>query len=161
VAARELLVEYGRLDFYESLLELLGCAHLSREIVEQHLAALAGVFDAAKAVIKTPIFFASDLTEAARPIAIEGSRELIEQGYHREAIFWIVATFSRCQKVLYHDAPVETQERFTPGYRHLLGDLGIASFVDLQQRSHQIKSFLPPLWEVAEAIMAANPDIEA
>jgi hypothetical protein len=59
------------------------------------------VFDTAKAVIKTPFSFASDISDAAGPIAIDGSRELIERGLHREAVFWIVVTYSRCQKVLF------------------------------------------------------------
>ncbi len=53
------------------------------------------------------------------------------------------------------------QERFSPGYRQLLGDLGIISFADLQQRSEQVKALLPQVWAVAEAIMVANPNIEA
>jgi hypothetical protein len=160
VAARELLAEYGHLDFYETLLELLGCARMSRERVGQHLAALAEAFDAAKSVIKTPFPFASDISDIARPIAIDGSRDLIERGSYREAIFWIVATYSRCQKVLHHDASVEMQEQFSPGYRELLADLGITSFADLQQRGEQVRQSLPRVWEVAEAIMAANPGID-
>src|SRR5579884_501523 len=160
LAARELLAEYNHLDFYETLLEMLGCAQMSRARVEEHLAALGEAFDAAKTVIKTPYRFAADLTDIARPIAIDGSRELIERGFHREAIFWMVATYSRCQWVLSHDAPVEMQERFRPGYRQLLGDLDIASFPDLQRRSEQVKEYIPRVWEVAEAIMAANPEIE-
>ncbi len=160
LAARTLLTEYDRLDIYEPLLELLGCARMSRAQVEQHLAALAEVFDAAASVVKTPFFFASDLSRLARPIAIDGSRELMERGYHREAIFWIAATYSRCQKVLYHDAPATLQERFHPGFQRLLSDLGIQSSADLQRRAEQIKAFLPRLWEVAEAILNANPEIE-
>lgn len=159
-AVRELLSEYGHLDFYDTLLETLGCAGMSREDVERHLAALTDVFDAASTVVKTPFFFASSISDVARLIAIDGSRELIESDHHREAIFWIVATYSRCRKVLYHDAPVEMQNRFDPGYRQLLGDLGITSFADLQQRSSQVEALLPRVWEVAEAIMAANPVIE-
>ncbi len=160
VAARDLLADYGRLEFYHTLLELLGCAHMSRARVEQHLAALAAVFDVAKEVVTTPFAFASDLSERARPIAIDGSRELIERGYHREAMFWVAVTYSRCQKVLYHDGSVEMRERFNPGYWSLLGELGIASFTDLQQRGEQVKALLPRVWEVADAIIAANPDIE-
>ena len=160
LAARELLAEYGQAAFYETLLDLLGCARISRTRAEQHLAALAEVFDVAAAVVKTPFPFASDLSAVARPIAIDGSRELIERGDHREAIFWLVATASRCQQVLYHDAPVELQQRFRPGYRRLLADLGIASFADLRRRGAQVEDFVPRLWEVAEAIMAANPGIE-
>jgi hypothetical protein len=51
-------------------------------------------------------------------------------------------------------------ERFDPGYRKLLGDLGITSYAVLQQRKEQIEVFLPRVWEVAEAIMAPNPRIE-
>lgn len=161
VAVQELLAAYKHLNFYPTLLELLGCAQMSRLRVEHHLAALIHVFDVAKTVVKTPVVFASDISDVARPIAIDGSREMIERGFHREAVFWLVATYSRCQKVLYHDAPVEMQARFSPGYRHLLADLGIASFTDLQWRGEQVKELLPGVWEVAEAIMAANPNIEA
>jgi hypothetical protein len=161
LAVHSLLRDYGHLDFHTSLLEMLGCAQMSQRQAEHHLAALAATFDATQAVIKTPFFFASDIDAAARPLAIEGSRELIEAGYHREAIFWIVATYSRCQKALYHDASAEVQDRFNPGYRRLLGDLGIASLADLQRRSRQIEEhLLPRIWEVTEAILAANPAIE-
>ena len=160
VAARGLLADYGHLAFYEELLELLGCARMPRARVAHHLAALTGAFDAAKAVIKTPFPFASDISDVARPIAIDGSRELIERGLHREAMFWIVATYSRCRKVLSTDAPPARQERFDAGYRELLGDLGIASFADLQQRGEHVRALLPRLWEVSEAILAANRDVE-
>jgi len=160
VAVRELLKEYDQSDVYETLLAMLGCQQMSQAQATQHLAALAEVFDATKAVVKTPFFFAADISDLARPVAIDGSRELIEQGLHREAIFWMLATHCRCQKVLAADAPVELQERFLPSYRALLADLGITSPVDLQQRSEQVKALLPNIWQVAEAIMAANPAIE-
>jgi hypothetical protein len=160
VAVRELLADYGLLGFYDTLLEMLGCARMSRESVTQHLTALTNVFDAATAVVKMTFPFTSDISDTARPITIDGSWDLLERGYHREAVFWMVASYSRCQKVLYHDARAEMQDRFTPGYRRLLGDLGVTSFADLQQRKEQIEALLPRVWEVAEAIMAANPRIE-
>lgn len=160
MATRELLAEYGHMDLYDTLLEMLGCAQLSQARAETHLVALAEVFDAAKAVIKTSFFFAADISEVARPVAIDGSRGLIARGFHREAIFWMVATASRCQKVLAHDAPVELRERFRSGYQGLLGDLGITSFADLQRRMVQVRRLLPRVWEVAQAILAVNPAIE-
>ena len=160
VAVRELLEEYRHFAFYSTFLELPGCARMSREQVERHLHALTEVFDAAEARIKSPVPFASDISPAARPIAIDGSREMIERGDHREAIFWMVVTYSRCRQVLYHDAPEDVQRRYDPGYRRLLADLGITSFADLQQRREQVTASLPRVWEVAEAIMAANPEIK-
>jgi len=155
----ELLAAYGRTDFYETLLEPLGCRRVSRSVVAEHLAALADAFDAATAVITTPFPFASDISDIARPIAIDGSRDLIEGSFHREAVFWLVVTSSRIQKVLHHDAPPEMRDRYRPGYRALLGDLGIRSFTDLQQRREQVRDLLPQVWETAEAILAANPAI--
>lgn len=160
VATRELLAEYGRPDFYEALLELLGCHRMSRPRAEHHLAALTEVFDAAKATVGTPFPFASDISEAARPIAIDGSRELIERGDHREAVFWIAVTYSRCRKILDHDAPVAMRDRFSPGYGELLGDLGIGSPDVLRQRGEQVRGILPRLQEVAQSIVAANREIE-
>ena len=158
VAVRELLAEYGYRDFHEKLLDLLGCAKMNSAQVAEHLAALTAIFDVAKTVIKTPFFFASDLNDLSRPIAIDGSREMIEQGLHREAIFWIVATYCRCLKVLYHDAP-ERYAQFMPRFQSLLTDLGIRSFTDLQQRGEQVRTFLPQLWQIAQAIRTANPQI--
>jgi hypothetical protein len=100
VAVQELLAEYDQVEFHEALLQLLGAARMSRERVSQHLATLTEIFDATAKAIKTPFPFASDLDEIARPLAIGGSLELIERGYHREAMFWIAVTHCRCQKVL-------------------------------------------------------------
>jgi hypothetical protein len=159
VAVRDLLADYGRAAFYPTLLELLGCADMSRDRALQHLAALTEAFDAASAVVKTPFFFASDLSQAARPIAIDGSRDLIARGDQREAVFWLVATYARCQQVFQHDAPA-LLERFRPGFARLLADLGITSLADMRRRGAEVEAFLPQLWAEAEAIMAANPDIK-
>ena len=159
VAVRALLEKYGHAELYESLLEPLGCAGLAAERTALHLTRLGKAFDAACVVVKSPFPFAADISQGARPIAIDGSRELIERGDHREAVFWIVASWSRCQKVLHDDAPAEC-DRFSPGYRELLADLGIASFGDLQRSGERVAGLLPRVCEVAEAIMAANPGIE-
>lgn len=160
VAVRELLYDYSLDPGYAPLLALLGCDQMSSAQVTAHLAALTVVFDVTKQIIKTPFFFAADISDVGRPIAIDGSQKLIEQGFHREAIFWIAATYSRCQKVLYHDATPEVQAQFSPGYQQLLTDLGISTPADLQQRGEKINAFLPTLWTMTETILAANRAIE-
>ncbi len=160
MAVRELLAEYGQLEFHDALLGLLGCARISRGRVNEHLTALTHIFDAAKDAIKTPFPFASDISGVARPIAIDGSLELIDSGYHREAMFWIAVTHSRCYKVLSCDAPEKMKQRFRYNYRDLASDLGVASFVEIRQRCSEIERVLPRAWEVAEAILSANQGIE-
>jgi hypothetical protein len=159
LAARELLDEVGMPEVYPELLDLLGCRDWTRETATRHLDALAEAFDAAGAVIRTPVFFANDLSDASRPIAIGGSRELIEAGDHREAVFWIVATWARCMTVFHNDAP-ELERRFDAGFRATVADLGIASFDDLQRRAAALEAYLPRLSIVAAAITDATPGIE-
>lgn len=159
-AARELMAEYGQLDAYEALLELLGAAHLTHAQAQAHLHAMTEAFDAAKTVIRSPFFFAADISDEARPVAVDGSQDLIDQGLHREAVFWIVATYSRCMAVFEADGTPALVARFEPGYRSVLADLGIASFNDLRRRREQVERSLPWIEGIAEEIMTANPGIE-
>lgn len=153
---RELLAEYGRSDLYDTLLALQGCADMTADLVGQHFAALVVAFDAATSAPKPPLPFAADISDAGRPVAIDGSRELIEAGNHREAVFWIAVTYSRCMKILGEDRMTDAIEQ---GYQRLIGDLGLASFADRQRRRQRIAAALPRIWDAAEAIMEQNAAI--
>ncbi|MEU3459220.1 hypothetical protein ABZ721_04590 [Streptomyces sp. NPDC006733] len=157
-AARQVLADYGRLGLYPELLDLLGCSQLSAQRVQHHLDALAATFDATAEVAETPFFFSSDITPAARPVAIDGSRRLIDAGDHREAVFWIIATFARCHTILAADAP-RLHAALTPAFRAAVSDLGIDSTSDLVHRAGTVLRFRPRLWAAAEDILADNPDI--
>ena len=157
--AQDVLRQYEQSGIYEELLKLLGCVHMTAQRVEHHLEELARTFDAAAAAAKTAFFFSTDISAAARPIAIDGSRELIRSGYHREAVFWIVATFARCHKILAADAPADLQREHIPAFEALIADLGISSDRDLLRRAEDVIQFLPRLGKTAEAIMSQNPDI--
>ncbi|MET9296933.1 hypothetical protein [Streptomyces sp. NPDC003077] len=157
-AARKVLTEYGHLGVYPELLGLLGVSHLSAQRVQHHLRELAATFDATVRVARTPFLFSSDITPAARPIAIDGSQALIDSGDHREAAFWIIATFARCHTILATDAP-RLHEALAPAFHAAVADLGIGSSRDLVQRAAEVTRFLPRLWQIGEDILAGNPDI--
>jgi len=154
-----MLTAYQLDDIYESLLEVLGCDRMTRDQVERHLAAVSEAFDAAAKIVDAPFPFASDISELARPIAIDGSREMIVRGLHREAVFWIVVTWSRSLKILDHAGALPANSPSRDGYRRLLGDLGLASHADLKRRSEQVLTLLPEVWNVADEIIRANPEI--
>lgn len=159
VASREVLASYDHLQIYDSMLDILGSTKMSQTQAELHLGSLTEAFDIAKEVVKTPFFFSTDISDIARPAMIDGSKKLIESGYHREAVYWIAVVFSWCQKILYNDAPEDLQDKFTSAYKFLLSELGISSFSDLQKRNEQNRNTLPAIWSTAEAIIAANPNI--
>ncbi|GAA3879910.1 hypothetical protein [Streptomyces sedi] len=153
---RELLAEHGLSTAYPPLLDALGCAELDARSAEAHLAPLTDAFDAACAVSGTPFPFRSDISPAARPIALDATRELIRAGRQREVLFWLVATYARCQMILAADAPPERSERHTPGFAALLADLGVPSTAALAARSrHTLRTF-PSLTETCETLLDAH-----
>jgi hypothetical protein len=156
---RDVLKEYGYEDVYSELLKLLGVWDMTAEQVELHLRALEQTFDAAVSVSRTPFFFSSDITAEARPIVIDGSRDLIRSGFHREAVFWMVATFARCHKIFEVDGSDEIQLKHRPAFDAMVADLGIFSTNDLTRRAEDVLDFLPRLWETAELIISANQHI--
>jgi hypothetical protein len=160
VAVRELLADYGQVEFHETLLELLGSTRISRGRVSQHLDTLTEIFDAAKRAVKTPFPFISDVSDSARAIAIDASLELIGRGYHREAMFWVGVTHSRCQKVLSGDAPSHLTQSFKDSYQELVDDLGVPTFAEVRRRCAEIERILPRVCDLAESIIAANYKIE-
>lgn len=161
LAVRSLLADHGRPNVYASLLDLLGCAEMTPARATRHLDALADVFDAASPHAgAVPFPFASDITAATRPIAIDGSRELIARGDHREAVFWLLVTWSRCLLILERAAPA-AGHRFEDGYRELLADLGVATYADLEARAGAVRVALPGIMAVAEAIIEADPEVAA
>ncbi|WP_077063075.1 hypothetical protein [Streptomyces sp. MP131-18] len=155
-AVRELLAEHGLLDRHEELLALLGSAALTAGRAEHHLHALARTFDATAAVARTPFFFSSDITPAARPISIDAILGLIRAGLHREVAFWIAATFARCHTILDADAPEALRRDHAGPFADFLADLGITSAADLASRAKDVLAYLPVLTETTEAVLHAT-----
>ncbi|MFI6292718.1 hypothetical protein ACIBEJ_14105 [Nonomuraea sp. NPDC050790] len=153
-AVRMMLMPYGRAALYEGLLELLGSERMGPGRVERHLAAMTRVFDQAALVENAPYPFASDISPQARHIAVDGSRELIERGLHREAMFWIAVTYARSLLILGGDSP---------GFHEMLADLRIGA---LEERAAAVRAFLPRLRRAAEGIIgrrggAGPPPVDA
>lgn len=158
-AVKEVLIQYGYEAFYMELLELLGCLELSPQSAKIHLKKLEKTYDAAVKAARTPFPYSSDITAKSKIIAIDGSYQLIEGGYHREAIFWMAATYARCHKILAADAPAGIQEELLPDFKNFMLELGISSVGDIIIRSERVIQFLPELWKVTGAIIDKNPGV--
>lgn len=133
---------------YERLLATLGCGGCAAPMVARHLDTVAERFDEAAAVLattpldRTSFPFAPDITPAARPVAIDGSRALVDGGDHREAVFWVIATAARCQGAVTATAP-ELARRWEPGFRELVADLtGLRTTADVLARRDAVLASL-------------------
>lgn len=161
VLAREILEKQGRLDLQEAMFALLGCQQMSRTDVEAHFAVYEAAFDRASAVLRTPFFFTSELTTDARPVSIGGMRQIIDAGFHREAMFWMYAVYSMAEKVIQNDASDAEKAAHLQQYRQQLADLGLHTKADILDRAEQLKALVPTFMEVAEQIMDRNTAILA
>ncbi|GII64751.1 hypothetical protein Skr01_48360 [Sphaerisporangium krabiense] len=145
VAAREVLASHGRAGFHEELLAWLGCENLSRSRVAAHLERLADVYDRVPYDPARP--YGSDLTPEARHISIDGTRELVDQGLHREATWWIVVTFARCLTFAPHGAAA---------LEELLDDLGVGTPETMRHRARAALAGLPRLRRVRETLLTRS-----
>jgi hypothetical protein len=160
VAARAVLVEAGRADVYATLLELLGCEAMPASTVRGHLGALADVVDAtAPHADASALPFASDVGAAARPIVLDGSADLIADGLHREAVFWIVASYAKCLLVLADRGDRRRAEQAMPGFRRLVADLDVPTPELVDRRRRAALAYLPELRAVTDAMVDADPRI--
>lgn len=157
--ARDLLVELGRRDVYETLLRLLGCADFTKEQVSDHLNKLSAVFDAACEIDKTGYRFGSDISASARSIAIGGSQELIDQGHHRDAVFWLLATYSRCMTVFDQYGAEGDLVKYRSPFDELLVDLELDSFEKRMNQKNLVQQAIPAIWQEVETMIAENPAI--
>lgn len=156
VASREVLDNYGYLSVHESILTLLGSVGMTQAQVETLLESCVDALDLARQYLTTPFWGATNITDYGRKTVAEGTREMIERGWFREAVGWILLNHTWCQKALYNDAPLEVQQKATLSYQHLLNEIGITAATDLPQRREQVRRFVPHLWKATEVILEAN-----
>lgn len=153
---RELLTGSGErgLDLYECLLRVLGCADVPAAQVRHHLAALAGTLRVTAEHARTPFPFSADLRPDTWHLVLDGSAELIERGWHREAVWWLLATYARCLLVLAADAPravtAEHEPRLVAAAEELLGFRA----GDGPTRGDTLRSLLPEVDALADELIA-------
>lgn len=111
-------------DDYEELLALYGFDSPTPDQVQEWMNDTAALFDHTTSLAEeSSRFWASDLSEDARVISIGGSQALIDAGFHREALFWIVATRARSLTIM-SDMNVDTAS-FMRAFNDMTMALGI------------------------------------
>ena len=145
-----------RLDLYEDLLAATGYGAFSPTDVIVHWEATRRLFDlAAPHSAAASPFFASDISAVARPISIDGTRDSIERGFHRETLFWLVATQARSLAILEEVAPTLITEPAMNGFRDLVNDIGIGTTLERISRARAIHDLLPAIQAFSIELTAA------
>jgi hypothetical protein len=158
----ELLDEQSRSDLHEAALTLFGSAHISREDVKEVLDQSVVAFDRSIEVYKTPTPYGFTIRPHLRPYLAEATQEMIDEGKHREAMFWVAALASESYLVLQNDAPEAEKPRFAAELHAMLTDLGYADTSGLTQawaqRVASAERLAQEVYRIAGELVALNPD---
>jgi len=148
----------GRQNLHESMLQVYGFQSINQVDVERHFQDLTNTFDYALEIIRSPSM-ADFISPLARPVVIDGSRELINDGFHREAMIWIVSMRTICQQTILQDAPADEQKKYSEQYEKLLAELGFRSPDDFPKRENDSKRLLDEVMQLADQIVETNEKI--
>lgn len=154
---RELLEAQGRPDLNEAALTVMGSAHMSRTDVEALLDQTMTDFDRAVEVIKTPIPYGFAIRDHLRPYYVEGTREMIDEGSHREAMFW-VAIHDVVYLALHHDAPDDEKPIFAAHFQAMCTALGYTSDEVWAERVETATHLAAEIYGIADGLVALHPE---
>jgi len=159
ILMRELLAPLGRMDLCEEALRVLGSACMTRPQVEACLDEAMRSFDRAVQVHCTRILGDFKLRPHVRPYVMEGAREMIREGHHREAMWWISWYHGLANAAIQNDAPDGEKAQHQSSYDRLLNRLGLSTPEDSAARVEQVRALAEEVFEVADEIVARNPEI--
>jgi len=154
----EIMENIGRQDLHESLLKIYGSQSMTRRDVETHLEDLSNTFDRAVEIVRSPSM-GDYINLIARPVVIDGAREMVNDGFHREAMIWIGNMRTICQQTILQDAPDEEQKKYSEHYEKFLAELGLHSMDDFQKRAEGLTLLLEEMMQVAKKIVESNQKI--
>ena len=150
---RELLGEQGRLDLHEEALAVFGSATFRQAETEQFLEAMAAAYDRAVEVWRSPSPFGFKMRAHIRPYAVEGSREMIEDGNHREALFWLWIAHCAANIAIQNDAPAQEKPVFQAAYDRLVERLGLHTPEVREHRAQEARRLAEHLFQLANRLL--------
>ncbi len=130
-----------------------GSVNMSPQRVTELLREASHAYDRALVVKRTP--FAGDfkLRPHLRPYFVEASQEIIDEGYYREATFWILIAYLVAYVTLMMDAAPEEQETIQVSWDRVCDELGVGALASSIDRQREAELFAKSLFPVADALI--------
>jgi hypothetical protein len=154
----DLLGEQGRSDLHEEALTVWGSAHMTRADVQAMLDQSVVVFDRSVEVYQTQTPFGFTIRAHLRPYLTEATQEMIDEGNHREATFWIMTLVTECYLVLQNDALDVEKPVFAAQLQAMLTTLGYTSAEAWAERVAAAERLTQEIYSIADALVALHPE---
>ena len=119
----------------EQLLGILGSRNIPAETVRRHLALMSPLFDRAVVRHKSPYWGDRELFPENKTKLFGGVLEMIEEGHHREAVFFLFFMHHCFQNAILKDGTKRDRVRYFPLFEQLAELTGIADYECCRQRA--------------------------
>ena len=156
---RQVLAAYDRVDLHEDLLAILGLSNLSPERIERFLDEAIAGFDLALAVRRTPGPFQHKLHPHLRAYFVGACREMLAEGYHREAMGWVLPYHLATADVILADGPDPVKPGFAARRADLLRALGLDTAEARAAAIERATRLYDQIFALADEIVANNPGV--
>jgi hypothetical protein len=156
---RDVVAEVGRSDLYEETLSILGLQHVDPAGVTQRLQEAGDAFDLAVQVRRTPTPFQHKLNPHQRGYFIDACRSLIDEGYYREAMGWLMPFGLSCVAVILADGPEAEKPKYAALLDRLLRDLGFDTPAAVDVAVERMRRLCDQCLALAGYIVATYPAI--
>jgi hypothetical protein len=159
VTIREYLDELDRLDLHERLLAIFGLDRMSLPEAQELLEETAQFFDLALIRKQRPHPFDHKLHGHLRPYLVESCQRMIDDGFHRESVAWMLPFHLATTDILAIDGtPAEQrwaaqrQEDFLEERRFATPEMRDIRFAEMEQLSSEIFALCWTMIERNQAI---------
>lgn len=125
----------GALDLQEELLGILGSQSMSAQFVRRHLDSMYPLFDRALALHKSPYWGDRELFPENKARLFGGALEMIEDGHHREAVFYLFFIHHCCQCAILTDGTKRDRARYFSLFEELAQVAGLTDYEACRARA--------------------------
>jgi hypothetical protein len=128
--------------------------------VERYLRAAIEAFDIAVRVKRTPHPFGYKMHAHLRPYLVDGTQEMIREGFHREAVGWLMAYYASSIQIIQADAPSKLTLDMQAKFEECMGQqLGLTGADTWKVRIKRARAVFSEVFTLADEIIAHNPAI--
>ena len=159
IQMRRILENQGRTDLYEKLYKVVGMGQTSREQAERYLQDGASAFDLAVKVKRTPHHFGHKMYAHLRPYLVGGSKEMMDEGYYREALGWTMAFYGASMQIIQIDAPSQLTPNMQTKFDECRSQFVLDTAISWKTRLEEAKATFREVFMLADEIIACNPAI--
>lgn len=156
VRLRRRLSLAGRAALFEEILSVCGVETLSRAEVEEFHRIMLAAFDRAVQVKHSILPYSFKVEAHTRPCVNEAIAEMIAEGHHREAAFYLALPYGGVTAIIQHDAPDAERPSVQAEYDRVLDALDLLHPREWQGRVQRARACIEQITQIADASIATT-----